>query len=173
MMNIFRRTATRATFRVANLATRLFAFLFVLRILIYVNLYKVFKPDDLINRTYVTERDEEGQSFRAKIVEKIIERDHARDNDPAKIKFLVRMEGDKADEIISYHQALDYVTEEIDKDLNPDRKIWQFEEIVGHQHVSRGDGKAWKGSPINVMIRWKDGSQTYEPLKVIAEDDPV
>ena len=33
----------------------------------------VFDPDTLVNRTYLTDPDEIGQRFRAKIVQKIIE----------------------------------------------------------------------------------------------------
>jgi len=82
------------------------------------------------------------------------------------------MEGDKADEIITYHQALDYITKEISDDLDPDNKFWEFEEIIGHQNVSPGD-PSYKGSSSNVLMKWQDGSMTYEPLGLIAKDAPV
>ena len=45
-----------------------------------------------------------------------------------------------------------------------DEKLWIFESIEDHQRV---DNK-WQ-----VLVKWEDGSKTWEPLNVIAKDDPV
>ena len=55
----------------------------------------VFDPDALLNRTYLTDPDETGQRFRAKIVQKIIEGDEKRELHPDRIKYLVTVEGNK------------------------------------------------------------------------------
>jgi len=125
----------------------------------FVKLSKVFSPDDLINRTYLTKPDEDGQKYRAKIVQKIIDRDNAvadeMRKDPNKTKFLVCVEGNRADEIITYHEALDHVTREIARDLDPDNDVWKFKDIIAHQKVTR-ESPDYKGSSYNLMILWMD-----------------
>ena len=58
-----------------------------------------FDPDELIGRTYLQDVDKNGERHRAKIVQKLIERDKA--TNTARTKFLVMYEGhDKSDEIV-------------------------------------------------------------------------
>ena len=56
--------------------------------------------DSLIGRTYLTDRDEEGRIFRAKVVKKIIEQDEK--NHAEITKFLVSKDEDEVDEIMGY-----------------------------------------------------------------------
>ena len=130
----------------------------------------MFKPDDLINHTYLTQPDEDGQCFRAKIVQQIIDNEEALEQKPEHIKFLVQVEGDKADEIIAYNDILDYLEEEMSE---PAEQLWQFKDIVAHEGPLTPDSPSYKGSSYNVMIEWEDGSRTFEPLHVIAADCPV
>ena len=60
------------------------------------------KPDDLLNHTYLTELDEHGQCFRAKIVQKIIDYEGGLNEHPEHIKLFVCIECSKADVIIAY-----------------------------------------------------------------------
>ena len=46
-----------------------------------------FAPDNLINRTYLTAPDEDGQRFRAKIIQKIVEHEDALEQEPERVKF--------------------------------------------------------------------------------------
>ena len=70
-----------------------------------------FRPDDLINCMYDTEPDEYGQCFRAKIVKQIIKHQDGLHEQPEHVKFLVSIEGSKADEIVAYNDILEYLEE--------------------------------------------------------------
>jgi hypothetical protein len=89
------------------------------------------------------------------------------ERDPDRLKFKVHV-GDKWDEILSYQQIMDHIAADSDNE----QVVWQFEEIVGHQNVDRNHPN-YMGSSVNVLVKWTEGSQTYEPLKVIGEDSPV
>ena len=127
-------------------------------------------PDDLINWTYLTEPDESGQRFRAKIVQKILDNEEERDKDPAKVKFLVKVDGDTADEIVAYNDILQYLEDEM---TDPADKLWHFKDIIAHEGPLTPNDPSYKGSSNNVLVAWEDGSQTFEPLNVIGTDSPV
>jgi len=66
----------------------------------------IIAPDDLLTRMYLTEPDETGQRFRAKIVEKIVSLEEGLEQHPDRNKFLVRFEGtDRLDELVAYNQS--------------------------------------------------------------------
>jgi hypothetical protein len=46
-------------------------------------------------------------------------------------------------------------------------------EPKNHQGPLSSAHKDYKGSSYNVLVEWKDGSETYEPLDIIIKDDPV
>ena len=121
--------------------------------------------------------EENGERFRAKIVKKIIEREKEVQNglhDIGKTKILVSIEGsDKPDEIVDYNVVLDYVNAQMDDDLDPTEVFRKFKETVGHQGPLQSNHADYRGSTYNVMVGWEDGTYTYEPLKIIAADDPV
>ena len=137
---------------------------------------KTFSAAELIDRTYLTEPDEKGQRFRAKIVEKIIERDRDKERGLQEIgvpKFLVRIEGDQPDQIVDYNDILNYVNAQLEDELDPDQVVWKFKGIVAHEGPLTKEHPSYRGSSYNVMVAWEDGSQTFEPLHIIAADDPV
>jgi hypothetical protein len=53
------------------------------------------------------------------------------------------------------------------------RKVWVFKSVQGHQGPLKKKDPTYKGSSYNVLVKWEDGSQTYEPLDIIIRDDPV
>ena len=65
------------------------------------------------------------------------------------------------------------VLEHIEKQEQHDTTLWRFKRIVSHQGPLRPDDPHYKGSSYNVKLEWEDGSMTYEPLHIIAADDPV
>ena len=130
-----------------------------------------FKPDELINRTYLTKPDGKGQRFRAKIVQKIIDNETSLQERPEHIKFLVSIEGDKADEIVAYKYILDYLEDTMEND-SPNM-MWTFKDIVAHEGPLKPTDPSYKGSQYNVLVVWEDKSHMYEPLKIIGADCPV
>jgi hypothetical protein len=89
------------------------------------------KPEDIINRTYLTPPDEKGQQFRAQIVQKIVEHEAGLEVEPERVKFLVRVEGTKADEIVTYNDIINYLEEQMSDDSS--EQLWKFKDIIAHE----------------------------------------
>ena len=136
---------------------------------------KVFDPDELIGRTYLMDKEENGERFRAKIVSKIIEQhENAQQGlkDLGKIKFLVNIEN-QPDQIVDYNTVIDHITSQLEDEQSPEEVYHKFKAIVGHQGPLQSSHPDYKNSSYNVMVEWEDGSKTYEPLTQMIADDPV
>ena len=93
---------------------------------------------------------------------------------PDNIKFHVTYDhDDREDELITYSEILDHVERTIEKDLDPDKVVWKFNEILAHEGPLRPTDPSYRGSMYNVQIAWEDGSITFEPLHTIGDDDPA
>jgi hypothetical protein len=131
----------------------------------------IIAPDDLLTRTYLTEPDETGQRFRAKILEKIISLQEGLEQHPDRIKFLVRFEGtDCLDELVAYNQVLVALESDL---LDPDEHMWSFKDSIAHEGPLTQDSPSYIGSSYNILIAWEDGLRNFEPLKSIAADNPA
>jgi hypothetical protein len=62
--------------------------------------------------------------------------------------------------------------EYLEKD-SENQVVWKFKRIIGHQGPLDKSHKDYKGSNYNVQIEWENGEITFEPLSIIAADDPV
>ena len=61
--------------------------------------------DELVTRTYLTEPDNNGQRFPAKIVKRIVDLEQGLEEHPDCTQFLITYEGnDRLDEIVAYNQ---------------------------------------------------------------------
>ena len=60
----------------------------------------------------------------------------------------------------------------IEKD-ETEEGLWRFKSITGHQGPLSKSDKAYNGSRFNVFVNWENGESTYEPLHIIAADDPI
>ena len=129
-----------------------------------------FDPDDIVGRTFLLEPQEDGQRFRARIVEAIEEQDAALAEDPTKRKFRISVNDDEYEEILSYNEVLNHI-EDVAEDGEP--AVWKFRRISSHQGPLPSTDKMWKGSEYNVTVEWENGEITDEPLSTIAADDPV
>ena len=54
-----------------------------------------------------------------------------------------------------------------------DQELCKFRAIIGHAGPLKATDPNWKGSKDNVQIEWGTGEITFEPLSVIAADDPI
>ena len=54
-----------------------------------------------------------------------------------------------------------------------DQELYKFRAIFGHESPLNATDPNWKGRKYNVQIEWKTGEITFEPLSVIAADDPI
>ena len=58
-------------------------------------------------------------------------------------------------------------------DMGMDQELYRFRAIIGHQGPLLASDPDWKGSKYNVQVEWETGEITFEPLSIIADDDPV
>ena len=131
-----------------------------------------YNPDDVIGRTFLLPKNEQGERLRATIKRKVIETskllDDQHDNAIDKINFHLDVGQGRAEAIMSYVQIFDHLDQqEQQEDLH------KFRAITGHQGPLSPQDENYKGSKYNVMVEWETGEITEEPLSLIAADDPV
>ena len=63
---------------------------------------------------------------------------------------------------------MDYIEKDTDNPI-----LWRFKRIVAHQGPLDPSSPHYRGSSYNVQIEWENGELTYEPLSIIAVDDPL
>jgi hypothetical protein len=106
---------------------------------------------------------DDGRSYRAKIVQKILDNDAANHE---KIKFLVQIGDGEFNGIISYNELSNIVVEHQVRQLDSSNTFWGFNGIKNHQGPLSSAHKDYKGSSYHVLVEWEDGSETYEPLGI-------
>ena len=79
----------------------------------------------------------------------------------------------KVEEVFSYNQLLEPLENAQDHDMGMDQDLYRFRAIIGHQGPLPASDPDWKGSKYNVQVEWETGEITFEPLSIIAADDPV
>jgi hypothetical protein len=88
--------------------------------------------------------------------------------------FLVEIYDGKLEEIIAYNKLSDVIERQHKAELHiPDGASWAFKEITEHQGPLTPSDRRYKGSSYNVLVHWEDGSETFEPLSVMAKEDPI
>jgi uncharacterized membrane protein YgcG len=124
-------------------------------------------PDELIGRSFLLEEDEDGQRLKAKIVKKII----AYDEEVQKeiIKFLVEVPDGKMDQLRDYADLLEALEQQ--SETVGGTQYWNWINISGHQGPLEKNDKNWKGSRFNLLVNWETGESTYEPMKILEEDN--
>ena len=90
-----------------------------------------------------------------------------------KLSFVLGIGNGKLEEITSYNQLVDHL-EAADNDANEiSDDLFKFRAFIGHQGPHKPTDPNWKGCKYNVLVDWETGEKTYEPLSVLAADDPV
>jgi hypothetical protein len=140
-----------------------------------------FTPDELLGISFLHKPEPDGETLRAHVVRKIEERDA--DAERNIVKFLITIGDNDYDEIITYNELCDIVEAQIEKepildDLpmgeNPTvENVCKFQAIIGHDGPLKPSDHKHNGSMWNLLILWDDDTQTWEPLTIIAKDDPV
>ena len=106
--------------------------------------------------------------IRGRILEHLEGNQAMMQQDPAKVKFRASVNDGEYEEVVTLHQLLD----KLESDLT-EEGIWKFKRIAGHQGPLRPNHPSYKGSSYNVLVEWETGETTYEPLNMMAADDPV
>ena len=85
--------------------------------------------------------------------------------------FLASINDEEYEEIMTYNDILGHINRQGETEDSPD--LWKFKRISGHQGPLKSTDKDYNGSSFNVRVEWDNGEMTYEPLSIIAADDPV
>ena len=68
---------------------------------------------------------------------------------------------------------LEHLENAQDHDMCMDQELLRFRAIIGHQDPSLASDPDWKGTKYNAHVELETGEITFEPLSIIAADDPV
>ena len=133
-----------------------------------------FDPSDLIGRTFLLPPEENGERHRAKVTRQVVEIiDQVKCQRIENINFILDIGNGEVEELISYNQLLEHLENAQDHDMGMDQELYRFRAIIGHQGPLLASDPDWKGSKCNVQVEWDTGEITFEPLSMIATDDPV
>ena len=104
-----------------------------------------YNPDDLIGRTFLLPKNEQGERLRATIKRKVIETSkllhNQHDNAIDKIKFHHDVGQGRAEDIMSYVQSLDHIDHQ-----EQQGDLYKFRAITGHQRPLSPQDENYKGS---------------------------
>jgi hypothetical protein len=134
----------------------------------------VIDVEELLGRTFLMPPEEDGTQHRAKIVGEVIDEENptdkffnglAKNNDLR--RFRVSVNDGEYEEILTYRDFCELIENEDGKDA-----IWKFKAIVGHNPKVLKSDPNYKNDDFNLLIEWETGEKTWEPLKVIMQDDP-
>ena len=128
----------------------------------------VAKLIDLIGKTFLMDKQEDGTQHRARIHELVEGHERDLDKHPERVKFKVSINNDQYEELLTYQQVLDHIL----KDENTE-VVWKYKQIVGVEGPLKPNHPSYNGSNYNVLVEWEDGSTSAVPLNLLAADDPV
>jgi hypothetical protein len=120
----------------------------------------IVDPRELLGHTFLMDTQEDGQRFRARIVECISDHESnvRRSDDHA--KFRISVNEDEYEEIITYNELMDFTK----KNQENDAIVWRFRCIMGHRGPLLWHDKDYNGSRFNMLVEWENGEITTEPL---------
>ena len=94
--------------------------------------------------------------------------DNQHENAIDKINFHLDVGQGRAKAIMSYVQILNHLDHQEQQE-----DLYKFRAITGHQGLLSPQDENYKDSKYNVIVEWKTGEITDQPLSLIAGDDPV
>ena len=133
-----------------------------------------FNPDDLVGRTFLLPSGDNGERLRAKVTRKVVHDIEKADGGRVKkLSYILGIGNGKQEEIISYKQLVDHLEAAEHGDNESSDDLFKFRALISHQGPLKPTDHNWKGCKYNVLVDWETWEKTYEPLSVLAPDDPV
>ena len=131
-------------------------------------------PSDLIGRTSLLQPEENGERHRAKVTRQVVEIiDQDNGQRIERMNVILDIGNGEVEELISYNQLLEHLENAQDHDMGMDQELYSFRAIIGRQGPLLASDPDWQGRKYNVQVEWETGEITFEPLSIIAADDPV
>ena len=115
----------------------------------------IVDPKDLIGRTFLQSKNEDGTQMRVKIVSQIEDYADKMKKDPSLIKFLCSVNDDKYKELLSYDTVLDHIEKDETQDV-----LWKFKGIQAHEGPLDKSHRNYNASLYNVLIDWENREVT-------------
>ena len=135
-----------------------------------------YSTEDLIGRSFLLKENQNGTKPRGRIKRVVTNKEDDQLEDNEGIQFLVEVEGQNVDEILSYNEVLDYLNQQyggVNQEWGHEDGNFKFRSILKHSEPLKKGDKHYNGSKYNVLVLWETGEQTWEPLSIIGADDPV
>ena len=108
------------------------------------------------------------------MTKKVVEEFEAADgNRIPNINYMLDIGEGKVDELITFNQLLDHLEQAEEQDSSMDQDLYKFRAIICHEGPLKVTEPNWKGSKYNVQNEWETSEIIFEPLSVIAADDPI
>ena len=79
-------------------------------------------------------------------------------------QYLVALGDGERKEVMTYSAILEIMEKQHAEEIDNADRYWSFKSIGGH----RKDGRTWE-----VLVKWEDGSESWETLAAIRGQDPV
>ena len=115
-------------------------------------------PEECIGRSVLLPPEEDGVRQRAYIDSMIEEHLDGMKKIPERIKFKCKLD-DGADEVLAYDTIASFIEED-----QTWKGLYNFKDILNHKNGMKPGDKDYKGCGVNLLIKWEDGSQSWEPL---------
>ena len=114
------------------------------------------------------------EEAKAQVTRKVVEDIEQADGERVqKLSFILGVGNGKLEEMISYNQLGDHLEAASNDDDEISDDLFKFRALIGHQGPLKPTDPNWKGCKYNVLVDWETGEKTYEPLSVLAADDPM
>ncbi|HSN65751.1 MAG TPA: reverse transcriptase domain-containing protein, partial [Fusibacter sp.] len=105
-------------------------------------------------------------------VKKLIDRQNEC-NKNLKTKYLVSCGDKDFDEILTYNDIVHLLNDQLDTDPESQDSKFTYDRILDHEGPLKKGNPNYKGSLYNVLLEWDSGEETWEPLDLIIQDDPL
>ena len=114
------------------------------------------------------------ESLRAKVTRKGVEDiEKAYGERVQKLSYNLGIVNGKVEELISYNELVDHLEAAANEDNKISDDLYKFRAIIDNQGPLKPTDPNWKGCKFIVLVEWETGEKTYEPLSILAADDPV
>ena len=131
-----------------------------------------FDPTDIVGRTFLMDPQDNGERYRMKILEVLVENEEHLAKHPDLIKFICSVSDDMYEEILTYNEVLEYIAKNEEQDADQ-AIVWGFKHIAGHQGPLKKGDPTYNGSRFNALVEWETGESKYKPLDVVTADNPA
>ena len=110
------------------------------------------KPEDLLGRTVLKKRGEDGTRLRAKIVDLIEQFEGERDSHPDRVKFRCKVGDEEFEELLGYNEMCELIEDQVAEEDG----TWRFIRIAGHTTPTK------RSETPKVLVEWETGEITLE-----------